>query len=74
MKDEWLQRGSNSRRRSGWLGDYYIPSVDEGPVNHPIAEVYLTVALPHPDLPQGPNNLPASRDPHHPVGHGPAGT
>ena len=47
-----------TRRRSGWYGDYYIPSVDEGPVNHPIADVYLTIALPHPDQPQGPNNLP----------------
>lgn len=44
VKDEWLQRGSADVARRGWVGDYYIPSVVENGVNHPIAEVqFVTV-------------------------------
>jgi hypothetical protein len=42
VKDEWLQRGASDVRRRGWVGDYYVPSVIEGSVLHPVAEVVLT--------------------------------
>jgi len=41
VKDEWLQRGSSDVRRRGWIGDYYVPSVSEGPTLHPITEVHF---------------------------------
>jgi hypothetical protein len=39
VKNEWLQRGSSDAARNGWLGDYYIPSVREEGINHPVAEM-----------------------------------
>jgi hypothetical protein len=42
VKDEWLQRGTTDRRRSGWFGDFYIPSVNEENLSHPLTEVLFT--------------------------------
>lgn len=42
VKNEWMRRGGITQANKSWVGDFYIPSVDEGGVNHPIADVLLT--------------------------------
>ncbi len=42
VKNEWMRRGGPTQANKGWLGDYYIPTVDEGGVSHPVAEMLLT--------------------------------
>ncbi|MFN3648086.1 MAG: hypothetical protein ACK47B_00790 [Armatimonadota bacterium] len=54
VKDEWLRRGNSDTRNRGWLGDYYVPSVEEGGTLHPIAEVALVDVHSNPNDPSSP--------------------
>lgn len=41
VKNEWLRRSRTGANYTGWLGEFYVPSVVEEGVNHPIAEIEL---------------------------------
>jgi len=42
VKRDWLRSGTDDPRNTGWIADYYIPSVREGSSTHPITDLFLT--------------------------------
>jgi len=42
--DEWLRNGQADVSRTGWVGQFYVPSVRESGTVHPIAELEFTRA------------------------------